>query len=271
MTTNTEIIIPLDIEEAEAFYASGIGNSCPFKYFTSERKIWWVIQDANDKFPYTLCQDCYHSNSEKVYNDKPIKDKLKSVMLMNILCCCDGVTDMQGFPINLGNGWLLGIYTLRPKISIVNADYIYVNCVHDNVQQNRLLIDVPFVHDLCDFMLNFKIHNIDIDWLISCDIIESNTNYRAAATEVGFPDGDHNIRLFGAEAHSSHYKFSFNKNDNVKISRKFTLKIRTRPRKDNGNDEKLLFDIDIYLRHITEQCGFSKNVDEGYIPASVAI
>ena len=272
MTTNTKTIIPLEIEEAEAFYASGIGNSCPFKYVTSKRKIWWAMQDEKNEFPYTLCQDCYHNNN----NDKFLKDKLKPVMLIDLPCNCDGVTNEQGFPINLGKGWLLGIYTLKPQISIVNADYIYVNCVYDNVQQNRLLIDVPFVHNSCDFALNLNL-NLKINnpgQLIICDIIEANINYPATVTEAGFDNGDHNIQLHGDDTKAnSAYKFSFNKNDNVKTSsRKFTVKVCTKPNKDNKNDKiKILFDFDVYLRHITEPRGFNKNVDEEYIPATITI
>jgi len=271
-------MIPLKKEEADALYSTGIGNNCPYKYFNPEKKVWWVISGPNGNLPYTLCQDCYHSNRFG-QKDESIKDEIVPLLLVNVPCNCDGRSIQEGFPINIGNGWLLGIYTSQPKITVINTDYSYIN--------GRLSIDAPFDYDFCEFMLNFKASIPHSYNKIKLEIVDEGHTYQTLALGAGFDDGDQNIVFIGNPKNASFYRFTFNKSSDISsVSKKFTVKVYVysnesddadddndnSSKNNNNNGYNLLFEFDVYPRHVNEQCSFNKeNIEEIYQPSTISI
>lgn len=233
-------MITLNKSEADALYSTGINNDCPYKYFDSNRKVWWSIIGESGDLPYTLCQNCYHNDNfgEK---DSSIKEQLVPLMLVNVLCNCDGKTMEDGFPINFGNGWKLGIYGIEPSIHIINTTY--------NIVDNKFLIDASFPFDNCKFILNFRVStSYSINELnTKCEIIRDGRTFKTILLSGDKTDFDDNISICDSFDEDNFYKFIFNKSINVK----FTVKFYSIDQPNKRNDE-LLFEFDVYPRHINE-------------------
>jgi hypothetical protein len=252
---NSKAVIRLREEEAEALYKTGINNSCPYKYFSPQRKVWWAIADQNGNFPYTICQDCYHNNN---FGDKDIsiKKDLAPVMLVNMPCNCDSRKTEEGFPINIGNGWLLGMYVLEPEVGILNTDCTYLN--------GRLSIDLPIKYDSCNILLNFKASISCSPNDLRCSVINDGVKQQALLSYVSFEDGDQNIVVI---SDSDYSQLNFIKSSEIeRKGRKVTVCIYLM-----GTYENLL-EFDIYPRHISEPCSFNKeNANGEYEPSTISI
>src|SRR5947207_15773352 len=94
-----KVELSLDKEEGLSLYNTNIGNECPGGFFSPMKRVWWVIEHEAGKYPFTLCQLCYHNNKfgEK---DASIKDTLKPKFLQGIGCCCDGLKAVEAFPFS---------------------------------------------------------------------------------------------------------------------------------------------------------------------------
>lgn len=212
------IIIEIRNEEAEALYGTGINNECPYKHYNPDRKIWWALMGPGGRLPFTLCQECYHNN---IFGDKDasIKPLLKPLLLVGVPCNCDGRKMTEGFPINFGNGWMMGIYTQTPKIGIVGTEYVYSN--------DKFSIDAVFPHEKCDFMLNFHTETITDANDIVCEI-RRDVDYKTLIMSSATEDGGINLNVLGNPGlpslmtAGSYFNFKF---DRVTTRDKFTVRI----------------------------------------------
>jgi len=129
--------ISISEKEALEFYKEKYASDCPFKYFTSDKKIWWAVING-DNLPYTLCNDCYFNNRFGD-SDVSIKLQLKPIFTYNLSCNCDGRTFDESFPLNLGDGWKLAVYATSPKLKLLKMGNIDIN---NNVQIATAYIDL---------------------------------------------------------------------------------------------------------------------------------
>jgi hypothetical protein len=150
----------LKSEEAEALYAPQFDIECPLKLHIPSRKIWWVPQNSNGHFPYTLCQECYHLNRFGSKNED-IKELLEPVMLSGIPCNCDGRTIDESYPSVLLNGWKIGVYTSSPKISLLKS--------HLSTDNKTLRVEMPF--SKCTYSLCFYNKPKDSDCEKACAVV----------------------------------------------------------------------------------------------------
>ena len=258
---NTRVMIEMKKEEAEALYKSGINNDCPSKYYNPARKIWWSIPDPKGRLPYTLCQECYHSNRFGEYNSKDIttfKESLVPMLINGIPCNCDGTTQTQGFPINFENGWTLGIYTVQPTISIIKTDTTYID--------GRVCIDAPLENydndDECELALNFSTDSFTTPNDVVCEIEDGNKKFSTLVRCTMSQEGYYNFNITGsANTVAKYYKFRFGKNFNDKL----TVKMYSRldevsgandyncPDSDDDNYGDLIFKEDTSNKKINFQ------------------
>jgi hypothetical protein len=126
---------PLRREEAEALYNTSFDITCPLKMHVSARKVWWVIS-SQGQLPYTLCQECYHNNRFGLKTSE-IKESLEPIILGGIPCNCDGRSIEESYPIILPNGWKLGIYSITPKVGLLNAT------LYD--MDKKIHVEMPFL------------------------------------------------------------------------------------------------------------------------------
>lgn len=184
-------------------------------------------------------------------------------MLLNYPCNCDGRSIDDGFPIIIKHNWRLGIYVTEPTTDLVKTNYSYID--------NKLCIDVPFENDVCTYALNFKTNLFQSNnqsCSIKCNVIENDRSYNIAMFSNMFIDGDQNIVIGCANLGSNFYDFTFCKT----MKRKFTVKVHEVINQDGCTYDKLLFELNIYPRHISEPCGYELNRQETiYTPSIVFI
>lgn len=115
--------ILLTIAEADAFYKANINSYCPYKLFTQERRIWWVLTKPQMDMQYTVCQDCYYNNR---FGKKSvdIKKELSPVFCVNMTVNCDGRIYEECLPLNY-NGWNIGIFSLNPIVTPLKTIITY--------------------------------------------------------------------------------------------------------------------------------------------------
>lgn len=148
--------IEITPEEAEALYSTGISNKCNYSYPYSKKKVWWAIsQEDNLIFPFTICQECYHLNRFG-YENASIKQDLRPFLICGTHCTCDGRKQDESNPINLGQGWLLGIYNDKNEIKLLNTKITY--------EKNSTVVDVEYPYENgCSIILNLTSNVQDND------------------------------------------------------------------------------------------------------------
>ncbi|AYV80650.1 MAG: hypothetical protein Harvfovirus4_14 [Harvfovirus sp.] len=210
-----KVMIKLEAEEAEALYGTKINTQCPVKYYDGTKKVWWVIHGENDdaSLPYTICQDCYHEGrfGEK---DASVKKDLKAVMLVNLLCNCDGRKLFDGFPISFGNGWFCGIYSVTPYTSLLKTDY--------NYEKDVMCMDVCFPFQVAKYAICLYTENISFPENIFCEITDDCSTFKANVTANPIPEGGYNIMIHNLSGGLSGYNFVF---DNTLAVSRYRVKV----------------------------------------------
>lgn len=133
------MLIPLTTEEAEIFYNVGTTNSCPYKFLTSEKKVWWIAHTTTINLRLTICQTCYHQNKLGKY-DMNIKKFLSPFITEGIKLCCDGATDDESYPLKFNENLMGAIYMTRPYLSLLNS-YFVANTNSSNLSTKRRVIN----------------------------------------------------------------------------------------------------------------------------------
>lgn len=111
-------------EEAEILYKYGDKKECPLKYHTNERRIWWVFEkylNSESPVPYSFCDECYYNNKFGTYGSD-VKSTLVPILTDQMPCNCDASSHASSYPVQLSDGWKVGIYTKTPKVKLLNTN-----------------------------------------------------------------------------------------------------------------------------------------------------
>ncbi|AYV83991.1 MAG: hypothetical protein Hyperionvirus15_29 [Hyperionvirus sp.] len=208
-----QTMVQLVDEEAEALYSTKINVNCPFKYYDAGKKVWWVINGPNGSFPFTICQECYHTGR---FGDKDIsiKKDLKPMILVNMPCNCDGRKLFDGYPISFGNGWFCGLYSVTPYISMLKTDY--------NYDKDKMCIDISFPFQTAKYAICLYSDNIIYPENIICEIAEEHVTHKTVLTPNPNQEGGHNMTIHNNNNENNSFNFVF---DNTLPLNKFTVKI----------------------------------------------
>lgn len=235
----------LEKEEAEALYSTGINNDCPAGFFCPTKKVWWVIENENGNYPYTLCQNCYHNNNFGEQTED-VKDLLQPLFLQSIPCCCDGIKQNDAFPLFLdgNNDFRIGIYQLHPKIVLING----VKNENNN-NNNDLVIDISvpeekIIYVICILCLNVNIDPSDVVNKIKCRTFDKDNNEENSihTAPMGMQNGEIRVDLMGIfnnETHSVNpFKIQFTET-NKEEKRRLQILI----------NEEIIVDFNLIIRH----------------------
>ncbi len=139
-------IIKLTNNEAELLYHPTMKNYCPYKYFTSERRVWWTSSPITNinSLSYTICQDCYHDENFSL-NNLVIKKNLVPIIIENTECNCDAKTIDESYQV-LSADCNIAVYLTSPKftlpeLSVSSSDplVLNINCLY---KKSRFVINV---------------------------------------------------------------------------------------------------------------------------------
>lgn len=183
------IQIRLTKEEAMLLNQPPMILYCPYKYFTSQRRVWWVDKPGLNlkSLTYTICQDCYHNN--RLGSTTIDKDALIPIILENIQCNCDGRSSEESFQIQLPN-FNIGIYIMDPVFTLPDIKY----AIDEN--QINILVSSPFKK--CTYVLNID---------SGLDISASPYSDKRIITELTPENGETTNKIYPLEMDG---KFRFN-------------------------------------------------------------